>query len=94
MGSWYGDGFKGNGYIDVSDALVSMDGLLSEKCQALPMIDILLKNFENPDEVRKFEKGKFELVKLPSMTIGRATYKPGWKWSDDISPLSETDFCG
>tara|TARA_B100000965_G_scaffold168526_1_gene140548 strand:+ start:109 stop:465 length:357 start_codon:yes stop_codon:yes gene_type:complete len=57
------------------------------------MIDILLKNFENPDEVRKFEKGKFELVKLPSMTIGKATYKPGWKWSEDVSPLSGTEFC-
>ena len=57
------------------------------------MIDILLKNFETPDEVREFEKGKFELVKLPSMTIGRATYKPGWKWSKDVSPLSGTDFC-
>ena len=56
------------------------------------MIDILLKNFENPDEVRKFKKGKFELVKLPNMTIGRATYKPGWKWSEDVSPLSGTDF--
>ena len=57
------------------------------------MVDIFLKNFKNPDETRVFEKGKFELLKLPSMTIGRATYKPGWKWSEDVSPLSGTDFC-
>jgi len=57
------------------------------------MIDIMLKNFENPDQIRNFEKGKFEIVELPEMTIGRATYKPGWKWSIDISPLSGTDFC-
>ncbi len=57
------------------------------------MVDIILKNFEKPDEIRKFEKGKFELIQLGNMTIGRATYEPGWKWSIDISPLSETEFC-
>ena len=57
------------------------------------MLDIILKNFKNPDEVRVFEKGKFELVKLPNMTIGKATYKPGWKWSQDVSPLAGTEFC-
>jgi quercetin dioxygenase-like cupin family protein len=45
------------------------------------MYEVILKRFENPDEVRNFEKGKFELVKLGAMTIGRATYQPGWKWS-------------
>jgi hypothetical protein len=39
------------------------------------MIDIILKNFENPDQIRNFEKGKFEIVELPNMTIGKATYK-------------------
>jgi len=45
------------------------------------MHEVMLKRFENPDEVRTFEKGKFELVHLGGMTIGRATYEPGWKWS-------------
>ena len=57
------------------------------------MDDIILKRFENPDEVRTFEKGKFEVINLGGMTIGRATYQPGWKWSVDVSPLSGTDFC-
>ena len=56
-------------------------------------LDIILKNFDNPDEIRKFEKGKFELVILPKMTIGKAVYEPGWKWSEDVSPLSGTKFC-
>ena len=34
--------------------------------------DFLIKRFEQPDEVRTFEKGKFEIVKVGSMTIGRA----------------------
>ncbi len=45
------------------------------------MYEVILKRFENPDEVRAFEKGKFELVRLSGMTIGRATYEPGWRWS-------------
>src|SRR5438874_11219589 len=43
--------------------------------------DLLIKRFEQPDEVRTFENGKFETVKIGSMTIGRASYEPGWKWS-------------
>ena len=46
-----------------------------------PLIDVILKRFDRPDEVRTFEKGKFELVHIAGMTIGRATYEPGWKWS-------------
>ena len=41
------------------------------------MEDIILKNFVNPDEIRKFDKGKFEIVKVENMTIGRATYLAG-----------------
>lgn len=48
------------------------------------MLGVILKRFETPDEVRNFEKGKFELVRIGNMTIGRATYAPGWKWSTHI----------
>jgi len=32
--------------------------------------DLLIKRFEIPDEVRVFEKGKFELLNISGMTIG------------------------
>jgi len=48
------------------------------------MMDVILKRFENPDEIRVFEKGKFEIVEIGGMTIGRATYEPGWKWSEHV----------
>ena len=57
------------------------------------MIDIILKNFDNPDEVRSFDKGKFELVKFSDMTIGKASYEPGWKWSECIKPTVGGDSC-
>src|SRR2546430_1393119 len=47
---------------------------------------VILKRFESPDEVRGMEKGKFELVQIGGMTIGRATYEQGWKWSEHIGP--------
>jgi len=49
-------------------------------------IDVILKRFESPDEVRVMQKGKFELVQIGGMTIGRATYEPGWKWSEHVGP--------
>jgi hypothetical protein len=48
------------------------------------MIDVILKKFEAPDEVRTFDRGKFELVHIGGLTIGRATYAPGWKWSEHV----------
>jgi len=48
------------------------------------MSDVMLARFEKPDEVRSFDKGKFELVRIGGMTVGRATYDPGWKWSDHV----------
>ena len=47
-------------------------------------LNVILKRFDRPDEVREFEKGRFELVHLGGMTIGRATYQPGWKWSQHV----------
>ena len=49
-------------------------------------IEVILKSFDAPDEVRVMQKGWFELVHLGGMTIGRATYEPGWKWSDHVGP--------
>ena len=54
---------------------------------------VILKRFEEPDEVRTFEKGKFEIVKIGDMTIGRATYEPGWKWSEHVGAASGADRC-
>src|ERR1700730_2631702 len=57
------------------------------------MNEIILKRFETPDETRVFEKGKFEIVRLGGMTIGKASYEPGWKWSEHVSGLTGTPLC-
>jgi len=53
----------------------------------------ILKRFDQPDELREFSKGKFEIVHLGGMTIGRATYQPGWKWSEDVGKAMNEAFC-
>ncbi len=54
---------------------------------------VILKRFDDPDNVIRCTKGKFETITLGSMTIGRATYQPGWKWSKDVGPGLDETFC-
>jgi quercetin dioxygenase-like cupin family protein len=56
-------------------------------------MDVILKRFESPDETRTMLKGKFEVVRLGGMTIGRATYQPGWKWSVHVGPSVGASRC-
>jgi hypothetical protein len=57
------------------------------------MFEVVLKRFDSPDEVRVFEKGRLEIVKLGSMVLGRATYQPGWKWSLHVGPQAGAPRC-
>jgi quercetin dioxygenase-like cupin family protein len=56
-------------------------------------LDLVLKRFEQPDEVRHMEKGTFEIVRIGGLTIGRATYQPGWKWSKHVGPSRGKRLC-
>jgi quercetin dioxygenase-like cupin family protein len=47
-------------------------------------MDLTLVNLEQPLEVRTFEKGRFEVYAVGPMTLGRATYEPGWRWSTHV----------
>ena len=57
------------------------------------MLEVILKRFETPDETRLFEKGRFEIVKIGGMTVGRASYEPGWKWSEHVSKVAGAPLC-
>ncbi len=56
-------------------------------------IEVILKRFEQPGEIRILTKGKFEIVRLGGMTIGRATYEPGWRWSEHVGPSVGASRC-
>jgi len=51
------------------------------------------KSMNRPDEVRSFDKGKLELVKIGGATVGRGIFQPGWKWSESVKPLAKTKSC-
>jgi hypothetical protein len=52
------------------------------------------KSFDAPDEVRNFPHGKAEIVRLADGgEVGRYTFEPGWRWSQDIKPLVGGDSC-
>jgi DNA-binding transcriptional ArsR family regulator len=53
----------------------------------------MVKRFESPDEVRTFQKGRLELIKIGTMTLGLGTYEPGWRWSEHIKPIAGTESC-
>ena len=52
-----------------------------------------VKKFGAPDETRKFERGKLQLVKFGGAVVGRGTFEPGWKWSKHMKPVAKTKSC-
>ncbi len=52
-----------------------------------------MKTMNSPEEVRSFPKGKLELVTMGNITFGKATFNPGWKWSESVKPIANTHSC-
>jgi hypothetical protein len=52
------------------------------------------KNFDSPDETRPFEgKGRAAVVNIGGQTVGKGVFEPGWKWSENVKPIAQTDSC-
>lgn len=51
------------------------------------------KNFDTPDEIRRFPEGIGQLVRVGSLTLGRGILEPGWRWSTSVKPLQGTSSC-
>ncbi|HEX3330830.1 MAG TPA: cupin domain-containing protein [Gaiellales bacterium] len=52
-----------------------------------------LVSLDAPTEVRTFEKGRFEIYRVGPMTLGRATYEPGWRWSTHVGAKTGEASC-
>src|SRR3974377_395673 len=59
------------------------------------MASLIRMSLDKPEETRPFEggKGQLELVNLEGGAVGRATFLPGWKWSEHVKPIAKTDSC-
>ena len=51
------------------------------------------KNLDQPDETRAFSKGRLDVVSIGPTSLGRATFEPGWKWSECVRPIAQTASC-
>jgi hypothetical protein len=58
------------------------------------MAAVEVKSFDSPDEVRPFEgNGEAKVLQIGGHTVGRGTFEPGWKWSENVKPIAGTDSC-
>jgi mannose-6-phosphate isomerase-like protein (cupin superfamily) len=58
------------------------------------MAGLEVKSLESPDETRPFAgKGQAEVVDLHGELVLRATFEPGWRWSENVKPIAGTDSC-
>lgn len=52
------------------------------------------RNIGSPDEVRPFvDKGRSEIVTIAGRDVGRGTFEPGWRWSEHVKPIAQTESC-
>lgn len=51
------------------------------------------KSFNAPDETRPLPKAKMEVVHFGDMPVVRATFEPGWRWSEHMRPIAGTERC-
>ena len=51
------------------------------------------KSFNAPDETRTFPNTTMEYVKLGDMTIIKATWQPGYRWTEHMKPSIGKDSC-
>jgi hypothetical protein len=51
------------------------------------------KTFAEPDERREFPNGHAEILRIGGGEVGRYTFEPGWRWSNDVKPIANTDSC-
>jgi hypothetical protein len=50
-------------------------------------------NLSDPAETREFPLGRFELFRIGGSAIGRASYEPGWRWTEHVAPTAGTELC-
>ena len=57
------------------------------------MAGIEIRRFDDGDERREFAHGSFDLVSLGGVTVGRASYEPGWIWSEHVGKPAGRERC-
>jgi hypothetical protein len=48
------------------------------------MHGITIMRFDDPDDRREFPLGRLDVLEAEGLTLGRAEYEPGWRWSEHV----------
>lgn len=59
----------------------------------MPESAAIIRRFDEPDERRDFPLGRFEVVEIARMSLGRAEYEPGWRWSEHVGAAQGVTSC-
>jgi len=51
------------------------------------------RSFDQPSDITRFPNGLERLVVVAGAPVGLATFQPGWRWSNDVRPLTGTQSC-
>jgi len=57
------------------------------------MSGIVVKSFQDADEVVTFDHGHLDLIKTSSLALGWEVLEPGWRWSTHVKPIVGTERC-
>jgi hypothetical protein len=55
--------------------------------------DVEGRTLTSAADVRKFDKGHMDVVRVGGTSIGRGVFEPGFKWSECIKPIVGTPSC-
>jgi class 3 adenylate cyclase len=51
------------------------------------------KSLDMPDETRTIPNGRTDIWNLGDFVVGRIVFEPGWRWSKDVQPIAQTEWC-
>jgi hypothetical protein len=69
------------------------DAMALREFKREPEPSVEQRSFSKPDETRRFDLGKVDIVSLGGATFGRAVFEPGWRWSTCVKPIANTPSC-
>jgi mannose-6-phosphate isomerase-like protein (cupin superfamily) len=56
-------------------------------------MSVTVRRFETAEDARVFDKGRFDVLALAGLSVGRARYEPGWRWSTHVGAPAGLSTC-
>jgi hypothetical protein len=53
----------------------------------------MVQRFDGTEKVTRFPNGEERVVDVLGSPVGRATFEPGWRWTNDVRPIVGADRC-